>query len=91
MLGDDFDLIISNGDFMIGDTEETDIELLLRCSPGQNRIYPNSGLSLFKYLNSVYDYSLEAKIRTLLQNNNIYRDVLVSKNDIDTNINIQIL
>lgn len=90
LLDDNFDLIISQGDFMVGDTEETDIELLLYCSPGQNRLYPESGIGLFKYLNSVYDYTVETKIKKLLEQNGIFRDVILDKNN-NNNINIQII
>ena len=90
LLDEKFDLVVSQGDFMIGDTEESDIELLLYCSPGQNKLYPESGIGLFKYLNSIYDYTIEPKIKKLLESNGIYRDVIVQKNNTN-NINIQII
>lgn len=46
LLNDDGDMTIANGDFLIGDSEAQDVELLITSSKGAWKEYPLTGVGI---------------------------------------------
>lgn len=52
LLTEDYDLEIANGDFVIGEADAQNVELLCLTSPGQWKENPTAGIGLVDLLNS---------------------------------------
>ena len=88
-LNDDMDLEIKDGDFMTGDTDQQNIELILLSHKGSFKEYPILGVGITDYLKSPEIMSrlrLENEISNQLEYDNFFiKDVDV--NDLE-NIHI---
>lgn len=82
----DFDLEIKNGDFVIGDSENQSVELLLVSSPGDWKQYPQVGCDIQKSLKGNISRFLERNISVQLQADGFKIDSLEIS---DTGINLQ--
>jgi hypothetical protein len=51
LLGSNFDLLIVNGDFVIGEATRQQQQILLLLEKGENRQYPTMGVGLSNWLN----------------------------------------
>lgn len=49
-----YDLAIAGGDFVIADTEQQEVDLILRTNQGEWKNSPLTGCNLFQYLNANY-------------------------------------
>jgi len=71
ILDDDLDLKIENGDFVIGDAEEQNQQLLLIASQGSFRASPLTGVNVAQYLKTGFTQlqidKLNQKIKLQLQ------------------------
>jgi hypothetical protein len=50
LYGSDGDLLIVNGDFVIGESEEQHMEDIILAAPGEFRQYPTLGVGISRYL-----------------------------------------
>lgn len=71
LLDDNMDLLISNGDFVIDDSEEQVQELILVANQGSFRESPLTGIGIIKFVKSRFTVdqidALRQKIRLQLQ------------------------
>lgn len=65
----DSDLLIENGDFVIGDNAPFQAMLLLKASPGEFRQFPSKGFSLDSYVHSKNNFGLQNEIIKYLEEN----------------------
>ncbi|MGJ1198828.1 hypothetical protein ACR777_05330 [Sphingobacterium spiritivorum] len=63
LLNDDFDLLIENGDFVYGESDEQHLQLIALLEPGQLRYSPLTGLSLFQRLQSPLNKIQQDRLR----------------------------
>lgn len=63
LLDDDFDLLIKNGDLVIGDADEQHLQLIVLLEPGQIRYSPLTGIGISKKLLSPLTLSKQDQIR----------------------------
>jgi len=63
LLNDDLDLLIENGDFVIGDADEQIQELILLANKGDFRESPLTGVAIIKYLKSRMSPKLVDKLK----------------------------
>lgn len=66
---DSSDILIQNGDFVIGDNAPFQAKLILTASPGEFRQFPSLGFSIESYINSKNTLNLENKIVSYLNSN----------------------
>ena len=66
LLDENEDLLIENGDFVIGDSNEQHIRHILRLAPGQNRMAPLLGANIIENLKGNLDGDFKRKIRIML-------------------------
>ncbi|GAA4156580.1 hypothetical protein GCM10022217_15730 [Chryseobacterium ginsenosidimutans] len=66
LLTEDYDLQIKNGDFVIGDSQEQSVELLLLAKPGEFKKNPEAGCDILSAKNGVIDRFLDREIRVQL-------------------------
>ena len=52
LLGDDGDLIIKNGDFLVGDSDVQHVNDIIEASPGYYKQFPILGVGIDSYMNS---------------------------------------
>jgi hypothetical protein len=53
LLDDDGDLLITDGDFVVGESDTTHVEDLIDASPGEIREDPTKGVGIVRYQGSV--------------------------------------
>lgn len=59
----EFDLLIKNGDFVIGPSDVQHVRDIFICAPGQFKQHPKLGINIKKDINSNMDASLTRKIQ----------------------------
>jgi hypothetical protein len=71
MIGEDYDLLIEGGDFVVGDCLNQQVALLLLASPGDIRRAPEHGVGLSEYLLEEDNNELNGAIRLQLKMDNL--------------------
>jgi len=66
LLTEDYDLQVKNGDFMIGDSQQQSIELLLRAKQGEFKANPEAGCDILSAKNGAIERFLDREIRVQL-------------------------
>ena len=74
----DGDLLVKNGDFLFGESDEQNIHDLINDAPGEWKEFLNVGLGINYYLNSRMDKtSITQAVRIQLQNDGFNTDKMV--------------
>ena len=63
LLDDDLDLLIQDGDFVVGPSDDQHIELILRATEGHFKEYPLLGANINSMVNGIIDGNYRKKIR----------------------------
>lgn len=63
LLDENFDLLIENGDFVLGDATRQNQALLLYCEKGENREFPTRGVGLRSWILDERPGDLNAAIK----------------------------
>ncbi|MEI7487102.1 MAG: hypothetical protein WCJ72_06770 [Chryseobacterium sp.] len=63
LLTEDYDLQIKNGDFVIGDSQEQSVELLLLAKQGEYKANPEAGCDILSAKNGTIGRFLDREIR----------------------------
>lgn len=66
LLTEDYSLQIKNGDFIIGDSQEQSVELLLLSKQGEFKTNPEAGCDILSAKNGVIERILDREIRVQL-------------------------
>lgn len=66
LLTEDYDLQIKNGDFLIGDSQEQSVELILISKQGEWKMNPATGCDIHSAKNGTIGRFLDRKIRVQL-------------------------
>lgn len=66
LLTEDYDLQVKNGDFVIGDSQEQSVELLLLAKQGEFKATPEAGCDILSAKNGTIDRFLDREIRVQL-------------------------
>ena len=70
LLNDNDELIIENGDFKVGYSDNQNVDLLIRTPKGANKFHPQAGVGINNYINSALDVQnkrqLQSEIREQL-------------------------
>ncbi|PIF44928.1 hypothetical protein CLU96_1927 [Chryseobacterium sp. 52] len=66
LLTEDYDLQIKNGDFVIGDSQEQSVELLLLSKQGEFKNNPEAGCDILSAKNGIIERFLDREIRVQL-------------------------
>lgn len=67
LLTQDYDLEIKNGDFVIGDSQEQSVELLLMSNQGEFKLNPEAGCNILSAKNGTIGRLLDREIRVQLE------------------------
>jgi len=67
ILDDNLDLLIANGDFVVGDSDEQTQELILIATQGAFRESPLTGVGIVNYLKAQFSPALVAKLTQKIQ------------------------
>ena len=67
ILTQDYDLQIKNGDFVIGDSQEQNVELMLMSKQGEFKLNPEAGCNILSAKNGVIGRLLDREIRIQLE------------------------
>lgn len=67
---DNYDLEIRNGDFVIEDSHQQEVDLILRTTPGDWKNSPLTGADLYSYLLNENVFALKKNIRRQLSADN---------------------
>ena len=67
VLVSDFDLVISNGDFEVDNSQAQSVEILLISSQGEWKEYPEAGADIISAKNGMIDRFMDRKIRVQLE------------------------
>lgn len=67
LLGDDYNLLIKNGDFVIGGSDVQHIQLLIDFHKSNLKQYPLTGVGKERFLNGTIDGALRAEIQRQLE------------------------
>lgn len=71
LLNDDNDIVIENGDFLIGESLTQEVALILKSSQGEWKNDPLTGANLIQLINSnVGEISLRKRVKLHLQRDN---------------------
>lgn len=63
------DLLIQNGDFVVGESDHQHINDIIIASPGDYRQYPDVGFNAIRFLNSVgRENQFKSELRAALEN-----------------------
>lgn len=65
--GNDTDLIIRNGDFAAGTSDEQQVQMLLISAPGEWKEHPEAGVGLYLGGHGTIDLFMERNIRVQLE------------------------
>jgi len=92
LLDDDFDVVIENGDFAMGESLEDDIRVILMSRPGDFPMSPFSGTALGDFLNSRFSLAertaLEAELRLQMELHQLpYRPTIDATGELKLNSN----
>lgn len=90
LLDDNDDLLIQNGDFVIGESEQQEVEAILRAYPGWYKQFPTVGVGIMDYLNGPDFQKLQPKIQIQLQQDGKQLTSFSSSFDADGNAIITI-
>lgn len=66
-LTNEYDLVVKNGDLVIGDSDEQHVELLLLSQQGEWKASPLTGCNLMRAKNGTIDRMLDRHIRIQLE------------------------
>ena len=84
LLDENEDLLIENGDFVIGDSNEQHIRHILRLAPGQNRMAPLLGANIIENLKGNLDGDFKRKIRIMLAMDGVtVNDVQINNDELN--------
>ena len=84
LLDENEDLLIENGDFVIGDSNEQHIRHILRLAPGQNRMAPLLGANIIENLKGNFDGDFKRKIRIMLEMDGVtVNDVQINNDELN--------
>lgn len=90
LMDDDYDCLIANGDFVVGESTSQEIQLHLKASKGNYYQHPLTGIGIDKYINaSVSRADLKRTIRVDLEADNmeiVTLDVAGSGDDFEMNV-----
>ena len=68
LLDDNYDLLVQDGDFVVGDSEEQEIALLLMSSPGEWKASPLTGFGWIKRIKGEFIVEdLQKDLKTQLE------------------------
>ena len=77
VLNHEHDLKIENGDFVIGDATDQNVELIFKSAPGQWKEHLETGVAIDRYINGNADRFLDRLIRVQLASDGYKIDNLV--------------
>lgn len=84
LLTQDYDLEIKNGDFVIGDSQEQSVELLLMSNQGEFKLNPEAGCNILSAKNGTIGRLLDREIRVQLEADGFQLENLkITENGID--------
>lgn len=84
LLTQNYDLDIKNGDFVIGDSQEQSVELLLMSNQGEFKLNPEAGCNILSAKNGVIGRLLDREIRVQLEADGFQLENLkITENGID--------
>lgn len=70
LLNENDELIIENGDFKVGNSDNQNVDLLIRTPKGANKFHPQAGVGVNNYINAALDVQnkrqLQSEIRAQL-------------------------
>ncbi len=92
LLDDDFDLLISNGDLVVGESDTQHKQLILMSAPGEWRQHPLLGCNLKLWLNAPLDSERIVKMKSTI-NKQLESDGYVLKSlslNSDETLNIEV-
>lgn len=82
-LDENYDLKITNGDFVIGDSSQQNVELILKINPGELKEHLQTGVGIDRAINSNNDRFLDRLIRVQMETDNFNIEKLsIKKNGI---------
>lgn len=87
LIGDDLDLLFTNGDFAVGDSENQNQILIIKNNTGSFKEFPLVGVGIDKYIKSS---GKEDEIKRLVTIQLVADGYRVNKILIDSNFNIYI-
>lgn len=67
IIDDEFDLIFTNGDFLVDNSKDQSVQMLLLSAQGEWKEHPEAGADIRRAQNGVIDQLLERNIRVQLE------------------------
>ena len=81
IIDDEFDLIFTNGDFLVDDSKDQSVQMLLLSAQGEWKEHPEAGADIRKAENGLIDQFLERNIRVQLEADNFNIEKLIIGSD----------
>lgn len=90
-LHDNDDLLIADGDFVVGESTQQHQSLLIRLKKGELRQYPKTGVGVDDFLldDNAGDIYLEIQ-RQLEADGNVIRDITVRLNEVENKLETEV-
>ena len=88
LLDDEGDLLIQNGDFIVGSSDVQHVEDIINSFVGEWKQYPILGVGLLRYLNSENAQQASTNIKQQLQSDGYSLQSVSVNIDSDNNLNV---
>jgi hypothetical protein len=88
LLADNLDLLIEGGDFVVGEADEQNVQLILYAATGDFRENPEIGVDIEAHIKAPRLEALKASIIENLQNDRYFIESLQINEDLSLNLKV---
>jgi len=81
MFDENYDKLIVNGDWAVGDSDEDNVDLILTLAQGHIRHSPTVGVNTTTFLNGTFDYIYKQKVINQLTQDNYIVNLIYQDSD----------